>query len=486
MPERDDGCFRQPLPDHARQQREVIVLDQDDGIGGLGFADHRVGEPAVDGEVGVPVRRAKDRARVRDVAQGPQAAVREPVVVPGFLLLGEPDAPDPVSRALGRHHHVIARIRRFAVGVAAAVSDPCSRARPHHRLERGHKPARGPLHLDAIVAPHVDVGLPVGNDEHFLSLQVVAQYSPERVRRPVDLALVPRPALRLEIPDQRPEIASHRPQFARGHLHLAATERFAPDDGLEAGDPAAPADFRDHHGHQRDDRSDRGEEIKDVFLRVVAAPLHEAHVVHQHQIAVGGALGFDAVNRHVDRAALEVDQTALADERITVVARAGDRRGEHRRLVDHPAGRVAETDREQALVLHYPVEEAQYLRSRAFPNELPQRILDRVRDERGADVEVAHEPLEREPVDERYDRVRDGREREGEGKDEPKRQSHADSCRVSASCGIRELRDNVARSTGRYPVLQSPPRSGRNAAHCAPNRCGLHCADCICPGLCRG
>src|SRR5207249_8471790 len=130
-----------------------------------------------------------------------------------------------------------------------------------------------------------------------------------------------------------------------------------------------------------------------------------------------------------DRAALEVDQTALADDPIDVVARAGDRSGKHCRLVDHPAGWVAETDREQALVLHDPVEKAQYLRSRAFPDEVPQRILDRVRDERGADVEVAHEPLKREPVDERYNGVRDGRERDGEGNDEPKRQSHVDSCR---------------------------------------------------------
>src|SRR5436309_10292093 len=30
MPERDDGRFRQPFPDHAGQQREMIVLDQDD------------------------------------------------------------------------------------------------------------------------------------------------------------------------------------------------------------------------------------------------------------------------------------------------------------------------------------------------------------------------------------------------------------------------------------------------------------------------
>ena len=107
VPEGDDGRFRQPLPDHAGQQREVIVLDEHDGVGGLRFAHHRVGEPAVDGDVGVPVRSAEDRARVRDVAQGPQAAVREPVVITGFLLLGEPDAPDPVGGPLGRHHDVV-------------------------------------------------------------------------------------------------------------------------------------------------------------------------------------------------------------------------------------------------------------------------------------------------------------------------------------------------------------------------------------------
>src|SRR5207249_9485848 len=28
MPERDDGRLRQPFPDHAGQQREMIVLDQ--------------------------------------------------------------------------------------------------------------------------------------------------------------------------------------------------------------------------------------------------------------------------------------------------------------------------------------------------------------------------------------------------------------------------------------------------------------------------
>src|SRR5256885_6791281 len=37
VPEGDDGRLRQALPDHAGQQREVLVLDQGDGIGGRGF-----------------------------------------------------------------------------------------------------------------------------------------------------------------------------------------------------------------------------------------------------------------------------------------------------------------------------------------------------------------------------------------------------------------------------------------------------------------
>jgi len=55
---------------------------------------------------------------------------------------------------------------------------------------------------------------------HFFAFQVVAQYSAERLGRPVDLALVARLALRLEI-RSAPEIARHRPQFPQVHLRLA-------------------------------------------------------------------------------------------------------------------------------------------------------------------------------------------------------------------------------------------------------------------------
>ena len=467
---------------------------------------------------------------MRDVAQRPQAAVGEPVVVPGFLFLGEPDAPDAVGRAFGRHHHVVGRIRRFPVRVAAAVRDPRPRARAHHRLERGHQAARGPLHLDALVAPHVNVRLPVGDDEDFLALQIVAQDCPEHVGRPVDLAFVARLSLRLELPDERLEIARHGPQFAQGHFGLAAAEGFAPDHRLQTRDPAAPADLRDHHGDQRDDRRDRRKEIEDVLLRVLAAPLNEAHVVHQHQIAVRGALGLDAVDRHVDRAALEIDQAALADHGLGAVFSAADRGGKRRRLVDHPAAQVAETDREQPLVGDDPVEKPQDLGARTLAHEILKRLLDRVGDERGADVQVAHEPLERESVDERYDRVRDGCECDGEGKDEAKRQSHASSCRFSCSPAMRKagtpaqcstfrhvrrvdtarpvdtpglprrgdvsstggapgdpLREKRSRAAKRFwPGATIAASIGRNVADCVQSCCGRYRADCVGPRLRSG
>ena len=38
---------RQPLADHPRQQREVVVLHQDDRVLGLRLGDHGVGERAL-------------------------------------------------------------------------------------------------------------------------------------------------------------------------------------------------------------------------------------------------------------------------------------------------------------------------------------------------------------------------------------------------------------------------------------------------------
>ena len=91
VPERDDGGARQPLAHHPRQQREVVVLDQHDRIVGLRFVRHRIGEALVDAAVLPPVLVAEHRPDMGDVAQRPQAFVRETIVVAALLRLGQPD-----------------------------------------------------------------------------------------------------------------------------------------------------------------------------------------------------------------------------------------------------------------------------------------------------------------------------------------------------------------------------------------------------------
>ena len=57
----------------ARQQREVIVLHEHHRAVVADLLDHRVGEPAIDPHVLLPVRIVELRPRIGDVAQRPQA-----------------------------------------------------------------------------------------------------------------------------------------------------------------------------------------------------------------------------------------------------------------------------------------------------------------------------------------------------------------------------------------------------------------------------
>src|SRR5207248_4963841 len=87
------------------------------------------------------------------------------------------------------------------------------------------------------------------------------------------------------------------------------------------------------------------------------------------------------------------------------------------------AGAVAKPDGEDALALHDALEVALHalLRAARIAHQLRERLLRRLRDQRAARIEVTYEPLEREPVDERHDRVRDRGERESERNDEAQR-----------------------------------------------------------------
>ena len=91
-----------------------------------------------------------------------------------------------------------------------------------------------------------------------------------------------------------------------------------------------------------------------------------------------------------------------------------------------PAGAVAVAQGVDALVLDDALEVAQHplLRLVVVAHQLGERLLRRLRDQRAARVEVTDEPLEGEAVDQRHDRIGDGRERKGEGYDETQRERH--------------------------------------------------------------
>ena len=178
VPEGDDGGFGERLADQARQQREVIIVHEDDRVVRAGLVDHRAREQAVGRGVLLPVGRAEYRAHVRDVTQRPQPLVGEPVVVARLLLLGQPDAAELVEWLRGgrRDRNAVVRVHHLAVCRAAAVRDPRARARSHDRFERGDEPTRRPP--DGDVAPpvlsHMDVRLAVRDDDHLLPAQLPA------------------------------------------------------------------------------------------------------------------------------------------------------------------------------------------------------------------------------------------------------------------------------------------------------------------------
>ena len=157
--------LRQPPPDHARQQREVIVLDQHDRPLVAGLLDDDVGELLVHGLVGFPVRGPEQRPGEGDMAERPQAVIGEAEIVALLLLLAQPDPAQRVGGIARRHLHVVVLVDRHLVGRAAAMRDPGAGAGAGHRLQRRNQPARRHDQIDLAVLQIVDVGLAVGDDD---------------------------------------------------------------------------------------------------------------------------------------------------------------------------------------------------------------------------------------------------------------------------------------------------------------------------------
>ena len=86
MPELADDDVGPRVLDESRQQREVVVLHEDDRRPIADLFEHRVGEAPIDAHVLLPVALVELRARVGDVAERPERVVGEAVVVALFFF----------------------------------------------------------------------------------------------------------------------------------------------------------------------------------------------------------------------------------------------------------------------------------------------------------------------------------------------------------------------------------------------------------------
>jgi hypothetical protein len=133
--------------------------------------------------------------------------------------------------------------------------------------------------------------------------------------------------------------------------------------------------------------------------------------VHDHQLAQHRVVGDDRLRRDVQRAVGQLEHRIA--RLATLAGRAAHRVRERGRGERQLAGAVAEAERENALALHDALEVALHALARAgtAAHQLDQRVLRRLHYQRAAHVEVAHEPLEGEAIDQRHHRVGDGGER---------------------------------------------------------------------------
>ena len=190
VPEVADDRIRAARLDHSRQQREVIVLHEHDGRRALDLLEHRLGELRVDARVLLPVGGVEDGPRVGDVAERPQRAVREAVVVALFLFLGQPDAPQRVGRLVRRNGEASALVGGFAIAAAAAMRDPHAAGGAHDRIERRDEAARRANPPDTRSGPDavVDVRFAIGDDDDTNAAEALFEERDKTIARPLRLA----------------------------------------------------------------------------------------------------------------------------------------------------------------------------------------------------------------------------------------------------------------------------------------------------------
>ena len=175
VPENCHARVRPLFFDQPRQQRKVIVLNQNHGVGSvLDFLQHRRRELLVYILIVPPVGGAKNRTSMRDVAERPQSLVGKTVVVTLFLLFAEPHPAQAVARIVRRNAQSIVCVHNFHVGISAAVGDPGAVAGVEHRLQRRHQAAGRDDHLNRLPVALMHVGFTIGDHKQTAAIQASA------------------------------------------------------------------------------------------------------------------------------------------------------------------------------------------------------------------------------------------------------------------------------------------------------------------------
>src|SRR5215471_15078318 len=103
MPENRNPGIGTLCLDHVGKQCKVIVLNQYEWpVRARNLLEDGLRKLLVDMFITLPIRGAKNRTRMSDMAEGPDSFIREAKVVALLIFLCEPDAPQGVVRLVGR------------------------------------------------------------------------------------------------------------------------------------------------------------------------------------------------------------------------------------------------------------------------------------------------------------------------------------------------------------------------------------------------
>ena len=152
MEEESDPDVGSEVPEHGRNQLELVVVHPDD-VTGLGHGSGLLGESTVHGDVGSPPGPMKLGRAHPVVIEGPEGAVAEAVIEVVFL-----------SDAEGHGHLIDAvDLELTVVDIGhTGPSHPGPAPTREKRRERADEPARAGLPLPLLI--ELD-GQPVGDDD---------------------------------------------------------------------------------------------------------------------------------------------------------------------------------------------------------------------------------------------------------------------------------------------------------------------------------